>query len=105
MLRFERYEALSSRSGWERTLPNTEEPLSVAVGATFVAVATDAACLHIFSLGGVHVMTLAVAGPPVAVAAHGGVLTVAWHRSSPTAAGNQCLDFLVRTHSALRFAH
>lgn len=97
MLRFEPYEALSSRSGWERTLPNTEDPLCVAVGTTFVAVATDAANLHLFSLGGVHLTTLSLAGPPVAVAALGAVLAVVWHRCSPTPAGNQCLDYMVRS--------
>jgi Minichromosome loss protein, Mcl1, middle region len=96
VLRFEPYEALSARSGWERSLGNTEEPLAVAAGSSFVAVATDAHNLHVFSSGGVHLTTLSLAGPPVAVAAMGGLLVATWHRCAPTVAGDQCLDYMVR---------
>lgn len=96
-VRFEPYEALSSRGGWERKLGDTEAPLSLAVGASFVAVATDASELHIFRAGGSHQSTLSLAGRPVAVAASAALLVVVWHRSSPSQQGSQCLDFMVRS--------
>ena len=99
LLRYEPYEALSARGGWERSLASTEDALCVAVGSSFVAVATDACHLHVFSTAGVHTATLSLAGPPVALAAQGSALMATWHRCSPSTAGDQCIDFLVRSRS------
>ena len=98
-MRFEPYEALSNRGGWERKLGDTEEPLSLGVGASFVAVATDASTLHIFTSGGSHSSTLSLAGRPVAIAARAALLVAVWHRSSPSEQGSQCLDYMVRRAS------
>lgn len=96
MLRYEPYEALSARGGWERQLGELEQPVGLAVGGAFVAAATDTHTVHIFTSAGVHSDEVAVGGAVVAVAAQGPLLAVAWHRAAPTAAGEQCMDLLVR---------
>lgn len=96
MLRYEPYESLSARGGWERQLGELEQPVCLAVGGTFVAAATDAHVVHVFTSAGVHTDEVAIGGAVVAVAAQGPLLAVAWHRGAPTAAGDQCLDLLVR---------
>jgi hypothetical protein len=93
---FEPYEALSSRGAWERNLRTTEQPLSLAVGRAFVAVATDAHVVHVFSTGGVHLADLEIGGAVVALAATGAVLAIAWHRGPPSVHGDQRMDLLVR---------
>ena len=95
-VRFEPYESLSARGGWQRELPNEEDALCVAAGSSFAAVATDAHSLHILSLSGVHTVTLTLAGPPLALAGLGSTLVATWHRGSPTVDGHQCIDYMVR---------
>ena len=73
-----------------------EQPTSVALGAAFLAVATDAQVVHLFSTGGVHMDELAAGGPVVALAAQGPLLAMVWHRAPPLHTGEQCLDILVR---------
>eukprot|EP00892_Ulva_mutabilis_P009029 jgi/Ulvmu1/6499/UM003_0132.1 len=95
MVRYEPYESLATRGGWERQLADLEQPVSLAVGDAFVAVATDSNTVHVFTSTGVHTDEVAVGGAVVAVAAHGPLLAVAWHRAAPTPAGDQCMDLLV----------
>lgn len=96
MLRYEPYDSLAARGGWERQLGELEQPVSLAVGDTFVAVGTDSNTVHVFTSAGLHTDEVAVGGAVVAVAAQGPLLAVAWHRAAPTAAGDQCMDLLVR---------
>lgn len=86
---------MSARGAWERQLGAVEQPGSLAIGNEFIAVATDAQIVHVFSTGGMHMEEVAMGGPVVALAAHGPLLAIAWHRSQPLSTGDQCLDLLV----------
>ena len=93
---FEPYESLSAKGAWERALPGTEDPVSVALGSTFAAVATDSNVLRIFSTGGLQQAVISLSGAPVCLAARDSTLAVAWHASSPTMKGHQHLHITVR---------
>lgn len=95
-VKFEPYAPMSARGAWERQLGAVEQPTALALGGAFVAVATDAQVVHLFSTGGVHMDEMAAGGPVVALAAQGPLLAIVWHRSPPLATGDQCLDILVR---------
>lgn len=94
-VKFEPYAPMSARGAWERPLGAVEQPTSLALGAAFVAVATDGQVVHLFSTGGVHMDEMATGGPVVALAAQGPLLSIVWHRAPPLPTGEQCLDVLV----------
>lgn len=101
MVRYEPYESLAARGGWERQLGDLEQPVGLAVGGSFVAAATDSNTVHVFTSAGVHMDEMAIGGAVVAVAAQGPLLAVAWHRAAPVATGDQCMDLLVRRSADL----
>ncbi|CAG9465636.1 unnamed protein product [Pedinophyceae sp. YPF-701] len=64
---------------WTLHLPQGEEPVCVAAGGDFVAVATTARTLRVLSLGGLETATLSLPGEVVALAAQGDLLTAVFH--------------------------
>ena len=75
------------RASWMVELPGGEEAVSVAVGNRMVVVATSLRQLRIFSYAGLQIVTLAVPGPVVTLAASDtDMLAVVFHsgRGLPT---------------------
>ena len=64
---------------WSISLPDCEEVLALAASDKLVAVATDCRNLRIFSVMGTQREVLSLAGPTVALAAHGDSILVAYH--------------------------
>lgn len=67
---------------WSTTMPECEEIQAIAAGETFVAVATDAGFIRLFTLMGTQREIVLVPGPVVALAASGDKLVVAYHTSN-----------------------
>eukprot|EP01052_Picozoa_sp_SAG31_P001765 SAG31_NODE_59_length_29571_cov_20.443506_25_plen_553_part_00 len=75
------------RETWSVDLPGAEEAVSVAVGKKMVIVATSKRQLRVFSYAGLQLVTLAIPGPVVTVAASDtDMLAVVYHagRGLPT---------------------
>jgi len=89
------FESWAPNADWSMGLPAGEEAECIATGDSFCAVATSTRNLRLFSLGGLQTGILALAGAPVALAACGHTLAVAWHSAPPTPSGDQSICFTV----------
>lgn len=69
----------SGNKEWSIDLPEGEEAQCVAVGTTFVAVATDRRNLRIFMIGGTQREIIAIPGPVVAMNGFNNHLLVTYH--------------------------
>ncbi|XP_043479156.1 WD repeat and HMG-box DNA-binding protein 1 [Leptopilina heterotoma] len=69
----------SGNKEWSVDLPEGEEAQCVAVGTTFVAVATDRRNLRIFMIGGTQREIIAIPGPVVAMNGFNNHLLVTYH--------------------------
>lgn len=85
------FEAWAPNSDWTVSLPKGEDATCVAVGQTFVSVATTARRLRIFTQAGLQRDAIDLPGEAIALAARGSQLAVAWHACAPTYDGRQCL--------------
>jgi len=83
-LSFRPFDAWGGPAGadWRLALGGGEEPLCLAVGGSFLALATSSRLLRLFSPAGVQLAVLALEGAPVALAAHGQLLA-AVHQAGP----------------------
>lgn len=81
---------------WAMPMPGLEEILCVAASDKLVAVATDARFLRVFSAMGTQREILSIAGPVVALAAHGDRILVAYHSSPPVSDDQQISMLLVQ---------
>ena len=86
------FDQWAPNSDWSFGLPAGEEASCIAAGANFVAVATTSRMLRLFSTAGLQTAVLGLVGVPVAMAARGGKLAVAWHAAPPTPSGDQGID-------------
>lgn len=82
---------------WAMTMPNCEEIVCVAASDKLVAVATDARFLRLFSAMGTQREILSLAGPVVALAAHGDRILATYHSSPPVSDDQQLSMLLVQT--------
>lgn len=64
---------------WSTSLPAGEEALALAVGESWLAVATSRRLLRVFSVAGLQRAVLSLPGPIVCMAGHGGKLLLAFH--------------------------
>lgn len=83
----------SGNKEWSIDLPEGEEAQCVAVGTTFVAVATDRRNLRIFMIGGTQREIIAIPGPVVAMNGFNNHLLVTYH-SGVGASDDQHLSML-----------
>ncbi|KAL6774417.1 hypothetical protein ACKKBG_A24930 [Auxenochlorella protothecoides x Auxenochlorella symbiontica] len=90
---FRPHEGWAANSDCTKALPDGEEALCVASGDTFFAAATSARLLRIFSLSGLQLCVLCLAGPAVTLTAGGDSLAVVWHAQRPDADGTQHLRY------------
>uniref|UniRef100_A0A1D2A7B7 Uncharacterized protein n=1 Tax=Auxenochlorella protothecoides TaxID=3075 RepID=A0A1D2A7B7_AUXPR len=90
---FRPHEGWAANSDCTKALPEGEEALCVASGDTFFAAATSARLLRIFSLSGLQLCVLCLAGPAVTLTAGGDSLAVVWHAQRPDADGTQHLRY------------
>lgn len=74
-------------------LPEGEESACLAVGDTFVALATSRRNLRLFMIGGTQREIIALPGSPVAMNAFGGHLVVAYHTGVGTS-GDQHMNLM-----------
>ena len=108
VLSFRPFSAWGGAGEWTLPLPVSpgggagDTPACLAVGATFLALATTSSVppssssfspissplLRIFSPSGLQCGLLCVDGPPVALAASGSFLAAAWHAAPPTASAS-----------------
>ena len=100
--------ALWAGSGeWTVALGGGELPVALAVGGSFLALATSRRLLRVFSPMGAQLALLSLDGPPVALAAHGGLLACAWQAGPPSGPppSEQALAYaLFDTHAAEKLA-
>lgn len=82
---FRPFDSWATHSDWTVGLPPGEDVIALAAGATFCAAATSSHSLHVFTLAGQEVAALSLAGPVVALAAHGDSLAVVSHGGAPVA--------------------
>ncbi|CAH0390384.1 unnamed protein product [Bemisia tabaci] len=79
---------------WSVELPGEEQAVSVAAGDSWVAVATDARILRIFSLSGCQKQIISIPGPTICMAGHGRKLVVVYHGGTPIP-DDQALSYIV----------
>lgn len=91
---FRPFSGWAHNSEWLAQLLPGEEAAAVAVGDKWAAVATSAQYVRVFRYSGLQVGVFAIPGPVVAVAGHGPLLAVAYHRGMPFA-GRQCLGYCI----------
>ncbi|CAG9804650.1 unnamed protein product [Chironomus riparius] len=72
----------SGNKEWSTTMPECEEIQGIAAGKSFIAVATDAGYLRIFTTMGTQREVLMVPGPVVCMSAYDNKLVVAYHTSN-----------------------
>lgn len=65
---------------WSMSLPEEEEVQCLTLGEGWVAVATDARNIRLFSIAGVQKEVFTVPGPVVCLAAHTSQLLIVYHR-------------------------
>lgn len=82
---------------WSTTMPDCEEIQAIAAGETFVAVATDAGFLRLFTLMGTQREVITVPGPVVALVASEDKLVVTYHTSKTS----NKLSMMLLTHFGL----
>lgn len=82
---------------WAMPMPNCEEIFCVAASDKLVAVATDSRFLRIYSAMGTQREVLSMAGPVVALAAHGDRILAAYYSSPPVSDAHQMSVLLVQT--------
>lgn len=99
------FESWAPNSDWSMGLPAGEEAIGVAAGTTFVAVTTSKRLLRLCTLAGMQMAVLSMHGAPVALAAHGDELAVAWHVAAPTPSSDQCIRVSVYGVTERRLAH
>uniref|UniRef100_A0A8C5Q304 WD repeat and HMG-box DNA-binding protein 1 n=1 Tax=Leptobrachium leishanense TaxID=445787 RepID=A0A8C5Q304_9ANUR len=75
---------------WMVDMPKGEDLQAVCLGQGWVACATSALLIRIFSVGGIQKEILSLLGPVVCMAAHGEQLIVIYHRGTGFN-GDQCL--------------
>jgi chromosome transmission fidelity protein 4 len=87
------FDSWAPNSDWTVNLAKGEEATAIAVGATFVAVATSARFLRIFSFSGVQLTVISLMGDAVCMSGQDNMLGVVYHTpASPSLAGDQvCL--------------
>ena len=88
------FDAWAPQSDWTMTLDEGEEAQAVAVGSTFVAVATSKRMLRIFTTSGIQARVMMLRGPVLSM--HGLIseLAVLYHSpTSPGADGSQDVHF------------
>src|SRR3990167_4891338 len=95
---FRPFEAWTSQSEWSFQLDENENPLGVAIGSHFVAIATDLMFVRIFTLGGIQVNIFSIPGPFLCFNAIKDKLAVVYHRSAPFNA-TQNLSLLIYNYS------
>ncbi|KAG2485280.1 hypothetical protein HYH03_015955 [Edaphochlamys debaryana] len=83
MLCFRPFDSWAPHSDWTAPLPPGEEAMCLASGSVFSAVATSRLLLRLFSLAGSQTALLRLDGPPLAMAAAGPLLLVAFHSGPP----------------------
>ena len=97
MLMYRPFDFWAANADWSAQLPADERPLCLAAGRGFVAAATSAHQLRLYSAAGRQLAVLALPGAPVALAAAGPLLLAAHHAADPAwaadAAGGQRLAF------------
>ena len=87
------FDSWAPNSDWTVNLAKGEEATAIAVGATFVAVATSTRFLRIFSFSGVQLTVISLMGDAVCMSGQDNMLGVVYHTpASPSLAGDQvCL--------------
>ncbi|KAI8464009.1 MAG: hypothetical protein J3K34DRAFT_526538 [Monoraphidium minutum] len=83
MLVYRPLDCWAANSDWSVQLPADEAPVCVAAGRSFVAVATSAQLLRLYSQAGRQLAALSLPGAPAALAAAGHALLVAHQGSNP----------------------
>ena len=86
------FDAWAPNSEWSLGLADGEEAECIAAGANFCAVATNKRMLRLLSSAGLQTAVISLPGAPVAMAAQGGKLAVAWHSAPPTPQSDQCIE-------------
>eukprot|EP00900_Chrysochromulina_parva_P026607 jgi/Chrpa1/8580/Chrysochromulina_OHIO_Genome00019003-RA len=79
-------------SEWQVQLDKGEETLAIALGHKFAAIATSHRYLRILSHTGAQRSTICIAGPLVALAAHGGVCAVVTHLGRAAGSTDQSMQ-------------
>ena len=88
------FDAWAPQSEWTMTLDEGEQAQAVAVGTTFVAVATSKRMLRIFTTSGIQTRVLMLQGPVLCMHGNGSQLAVLCHSaSSPGPDGSQDVHF------------
>ncbi|KIY92199.1 WD repeat and HMG-box DNA-binding protein 1 [Monoraphidium neglectum] len=99
MVVYRPFDCWAANSDWSVQLPRDEAPTCIAAGRSFVAVATSAQLLRIYSPSGRQLAALSLPGPAVALAAAGHALLAAHQAASPCweapEAGSQRLAYLL----------
>ncbi|KAM9409995.1 WD repeat and HMG-box DNA-binding protein 1 isoform 2-T2 [Pholidichthys leucotaenia] len=67
---------------WMVDLPKGEDVKALCLGEGWVAVATSALMVRLFSIGGLQKEIFSLAGPVVCMAAHGDQLLIVYHRAT-----------------------
>lgn len=78
-------------------LPVGEEAACLAVGKDFVAAATSALMIRLFTTAGIPSAMFSLPGKPIALAAHGSLLAAVWN-TGISSDGGQSLSYAVRNH-------
>jgi chromosome transmission fidelity protein 4 len=75
------FAAWDGHKEWATTLPLGEDTLALAVGDSWVAVATSRRLLRLFSNSGLQRAIISLPGPIICLAGHGSKLFIAYHTS------------------------
>jgi chromosome transmission fidelity protein 4 len=96
-LMFRPFEGWSANAEWTLPFPAGESAEVLAAGGSFVAAATSARLVRVLTPMGVQMAVFALDGAPVALAAQGSMLAVAWHASHPVGPppGEQRLSYAI----------
>ena len=84
---------------WEVNMPSEEFIECLAIGANFIAVATDQRYVRLFSLSGVQIGIFSITGPPVTMSAQEKSLMVVYHSGCPTSDDQNLSMFLFKIDS------
>ncbi|NWR56569.1 WDHD1 protein, partial [Bucorvus abyssinicus] len=76
---------------WTVDMPKDEDIEAVCLGQGWVACATSALLVRVFTVGGVQKEIFCLPGPVVSMAGHGEQLMIIYHRGSTGFDGDQCL--------------
>ncbi|XP_038612733.1 WD repeat and HMG-box DNA-binding protein 1 [Tachyglossus aculeatus] len=85
------FSSWDSSKEWTVDMPKDEEIQAICLGQGWLASATSASLVRIFSIGGVQKEIFSLPGPVVSMAGHGEQLLIVYHRGTGFD-GDQCLE-------------